>query len=163
MYMYECVFPNLDSGETQVRLLGGWVPERRRQEKGVEWTDLGRWGREQAWGLTLWKKESLSASNGICMRNQVSGRGHQACLSHWKFLSSSGRTASPRLPPPTSHQRMLASSWAKWWESCKEDSHHQKQAAFLLEGLQAEATHRKMSLAIFQNHGNGFQVWVSSH
>lgn len=104
MYMYECVFPNLDSGETQVRLLGGWVPERRRQEKGVEWTDLGRCGREQAWGLTLWKKESLSASNGICMRNQVSGRGHQGLPLTLKISKQLKKdrfppTATPNLPP----------------------------------------------------------------
>ena len=103
-----CMFvsSNLDSSET-VRLLREWVPERRRQEKGIDrscgGSSHGSWhyGKGELFSLFfILKQQHLHEKSGLL------GRGHQDPLLSpaWKLLSSSGRTPS---------QRMYTSSWAK--------------------------------------------------
>lgn len=145
--VFVCVFvsSNLDSSET-VRLLREWVPERRRQEKGTDRSCCGsshgswHYGKRRALLPSFYPQATAAAREIRSLR-----QGHRDPLLSpaWKLLSSSGRT------PP--RERTLPAEPNKE-RAAKQTSHHQQQADFLLEGLQAETTDMKMSLAILQNH-----------
>lgn len=129
----------------------------QRLEKGVDRScdrcsqgTAGTGGNRRAMLLTFYPQAIMFAGEMRSLRLRTLGPASLSSLETSKQLKSD----------PS--QRKHTSGWAKD-RATKQTPHNGEQPAFFLEGLHAGAADTRTSLAIFQSHWNGWQVWVMGH